>query len=159
SNLLSRAAYRGYEGYLLEAELVGLGLVLLLLVSALLVWRAKWIEPGPRRKLLLSILTIGGASLLMTTRLSSFIWRSVPEMQYLQVANRWLIVVTITACVIAAAAIFETALSIKKRMLALAVLLAVILLNLGISAHITTQRTTEGETLAAILLQADGKEF
>ena len=159
TNLLSRAAYRGYAGYLLEAELVGFGLLLLLFVSAVLVWTAKWIEPGPRRKLLLSILAIGGVGMLMTTRLSSFIWKSVPEMQYLQVANRWLIVASITACLLAAAAIFNPSSSIRKRTLALAVLSPVILLNLVISAHITTQRTTESETLAATLLQADGKEF
>ncbi|HEY3138183.1 MAG TPA: hypothetical protein VGL29_19310 [Blastocatellia bacterium] len=74
-------------------------------------------------------------------------------------ATRWLIVATITACVVAVAAAFNTTLSMKKQTLALAVLLPVILFNLGTSAHIIIQRTTEGETLAATLLQADGKEF
>ena len=66
---------------------------------------------------------------------------------------------SITACLLAAAAIFNPSSSIRKRTLALAVLSPVILLHLVISSQITTQRTTESETLAATLLQADGKEF
>src|SRR5215510_4759783 len=51
TNLLSRAAYRGYAGYFLEAELVAVALLLLWLLSVLLAWRGTRMEPGPRRHL------------------------------------------------------------------------------------------------------------
>src|SRR5205085_1830983 len=75
--------------YLIKVEQAFAGFLLLLIVSAvvLLVRRRvlldRLLDMAKRQQLLVALLAVTAFSLLMTTRLSSLIWRVVPQLSYL----------------------------------------------------------------------------
>jgi hypothetical protein len=146
-NPFSRADYRGHEGYLLEAEAAAVCLLLIWALGSAIIFRRGAFESRERLKLILAILAMSGLGLLMTSRASSLIWRMVPQLEYLQVANRWLLMATIGMCILTAVAFSRLTSNVKKRPLALVLLATAVLLNLVISIHMTTQRVVDRSSI------------
>jgi hypothetical protein len=90
--------------------LVALSLPVLLALSLFVIFRLRrsaLVVAAKRQLMAVSIIAV--LSLLMTTRLSSFIWQAVPQLPYLQFPFRWLVMATAATCllmVVAMAALF-----------------------------------------------------
>jgi hypothetical protein len=148
-DLLSSADYEGLEGFLLEIDLVTVGLTLLWGLSSLILWKTrKHPETGPRRRaLLVGTWTIVTLSIFLTTRASTPIWRYVPQLEYMQTPDRWLVIAVTGTCLLVAAAASTIAQSHRSRLLKGALLTAAVIVNFVIGAHITTQRRANPEGL------------
>ena len=146
-NLLSRADYEGLEGFLVEIDLATVGLTLLWALSSVILWNARK-DSGPKRgALLVAIWSVAASSLFMTTRASTPIWRLIPQLEYMQCPDRWLVVSVCGTCLLVAAAAYAVIRSHNHRILKGALLTVAVTLNLVIGAHITTQRTANPERL------------
>jgi hypothetical protein len=90
--------------------LVALSLPVLLALSLIVIFRLRrsaLVVATKRQLVAVSIIAV--LSLLMTTRLSSFIWKAVPQLPYLQFPFRWLVIATAATCllmIVAMAALF-----------------------------------------------------
>jgi len=123
----------------------------------MLIWRRNRTGFGHQRRLLIAIVVTSGLGFFMTSRMSYFLWRSIAQLKYLQVTSRWLAVATAGTCVLAAAAALSG--SGKKRFVPACLLAPIIILNLAISYHISTQHAIDRRTLDANVSQRDFEEF
>lgn len=162
ANLLSTANYRhNIRGYVEEANLVAIGLALLLiLVSVTLLIERRFVRQDPSRTAMVrAFWLVAFVSLLMTTRITEPLWSTIRSLQYLHSPSRWL-VVTVPATVLLTAIAFQAAGSAKKRSIAYTIPLgAAIVINIAISAHIATQHSADPEMLEAARLDNDVREY
>ncbi|MFL6213542.1 MAG: 6-pyruvoyl-tetrahydropterin synthase-related protein [Blastocatellia bacterium] len=90
--------------------LVALSLPVLLALSLIVIFILRRSAPSvAAKRQLIAISIIAVLSLLMTTRLSSFVWKVVPQLAYLQFPFRWLVIATATTfllMIVALAALF-----------------------------------------------------
>jgi uncharacterized membrane protein len=161
ANLLSTADYRKAPGYLEEANLVAIGLALLLFaVSVILLahWRSVR-QDISRSALVQAMWLVAIISMLMTTRVTRPLWGSIQILQYLQSPVRWLVPATVATCVLTGIA-FQTTAGARSRSVIYAVPLAIaIVFNIAISAHVATQRSADLEQLTNALLNKDVPEY
>src|SRR5262249_3695842 len=93
------------------------------------------------------IWTITTLSFFLTTRASILFWRAIPQLEYMQCPDRWLVITAFGTCLLVAAAIAAIIRSDKRRILKGVLLMGAVMLNLLIGAHITTQRRFDAEHL------------
>jgi len=90
--------------------LVALSLPVLLALSLIVIFRRRRSAPvAASKRQLVALSIVAVLSLLMTTRLSSFVWKAVPQLPYLQFPFRWLVVASAATCllmIVAMAALF-----------------------------------------------------
>jgi hypothetical protein len=146
-NLLSSADYPGLEGFLVQIDQVSVGLTLVWALSSLILWKARKDPESGRAPLLGAIWAVVTLSLFLTTRASTLVWRAIPQLEYMQYPDRWLVITVTGTCLLFAAAVSATIRSPKHRILKGSLLTAAVMLNLLISAHITTQRPFNPERL------------
>src|SRR6185295_7648988 len=104
-NLFSNADYDGLQGFLTEIDLVAAGLTLLLILSGLILWNRRneiSLETSQRR-LPGAVWVLVAASLLMATRASYPLWKYVPQLEYMQTPDRWLVITVTGTCLLVAA--------------------------------------------------------
>jgi hypothetical protein len=102
--------------------LVALALPVLVVLSLLVIFvvRRSAGRSIPARRLVIATSSVAILSLLMTTRLSKFIWKAVPPLPYLQFPFRWLAIATVAVFLLAGIAL-ATLFPLNKARAALAV--------------------------------------
>jgi hypothetical protein len=83
----------------------------------------------------------------MATRASYPLWKYVPQLEYMQTPDRWLVITVTGTCLLVAAAVAAIISSSKYRLIKGVALAAAVMLNLLIGAHITTQQRANPERL------------
>ena len=153
--LLANADYPGLEGYLIEIDLAAVALVLLLALSLLMIWRAR--NGSEQRRVwepfVGASLAVVSLSLFFTTRASAFVVRHIPFIEYMQCADRWLVITVAGASLLFGAAACATLRARKRRVLKIGLLAAAVMLNLLIGIHITTQTRANPARLEDRVLQ------
>lgn len=161
TNLLSGGNYPSREAYVPEANLVGIGLALLLIlvsVTLMIEWRSVR-KVSSRTATVRAVWLVAIVSLLMTTRITAPLWSALRPLQYLQSPIRWLVPATAATILLAAIAL-QAAGSARGRRIVYAVpLCAAIVLNISISAHVATQRPAVPAQLENRLRQRDVPEY
>ncbi len=126
----------GDNDYPLQAELASFGLLLLLAASVVPLW--KKLRAGgqfdSRTKLWRALLVVTAISLLMTVRLTAPLWRIIPGFSFLQFPFRWLLIYSVCATVLAAAAVSLALSNGTRRTIYAVAFILVIAFNLTVSA-------------------------
>jgi uncharacterized membrane protein len=118
-----------FDLFLLAGEWMALGFAVLLLTSTLLLWKSEFRQNPMVRGLWLITLF----SLLMATRLTTPVWRFVPQIRNIQFPIRWFTMVSLGASLLAAVAVSLALRDLRSASLRVWSLAIVILLNLSIS--------------------------
>ena len=130
------------------ATLVALSLPVLLALSLVVIFvLRRAATTSAAKRLLIALSIIAALSLLMTTRLSAFAWKAVPQLPYLQLPFRWLAIATTAIfllMIVAVAALFPLN---KTR----AALLVVFVLALGFGLRISVLAMTRASYDRAML--------
>ncbi|GEM_PF-1439365 len=147
--LFAQADYPGLDGYLAAMDVAAVGVVLLWVFSSLIIWRTSPDnEQGDRRKpLLIAVWALTTLSLFLTTRASTLIWRAIPQLEYMQCPDRWLVIAALGTCLLVACAFAAIRRSGKWRWVQGSLLGAAVLGNLLFGAQITTQRRFDPDRL------------
>jgi len=116
-------------------DVVALCVLLLFVVSVFVIFVRPRREKSSvvRGGLVCTTLAIAAVSLLMTTRLSSPVWRAIPKLPYMQFPFRWLVIATLGACFLAGVAVSTLPSSYKLRFLYGALITGVVIFNLAMS--------------------------
>jgi uncharacterized membrane protein len=144
-----------------EASLIAVGLVLMLALGLMAIrsgWRSDEGLPLMGRPVL-AIYAVTVLSLLMTTRLTSPIWRAIPQLPYMQFPFRWLVIVTAGACLIAAAAVSALKQASRLRVAYVAVISAVLIFNLAMSVLIVMRASYDQEAVRAGVSATEVPEY
>jgi uncharacterized membrane protein len=151
--------------YLLKVEQATAAFLLLLIVTALILLARRrallnqLLDSAKRRSLLIALFALTAFSLLMTTRASSFIWRIVPPLAYLQFPFRWLVLMTAGGCLLAALAL-RSLLPLTRQRVAPALLLTMaIALTLATSGLIIARLPAEPTFFDASRLRREVPEY
>ncbi len=160
TNLLSAANYRKFGAYRREANLTSIGVTLLFILASivLMIERRVVQQDRARATLIRATWIVAFVSLLMTTRISEPLWSAVRSLQYLQSPFRWLVPATFATALLTAIAL-QIGRSASRRIVFGGLLGTAILINIGFSAHIATQRPVPLEKLEAERLDKDVPEY
>jgi hypothetical protein len=135
-------------------------LVLLLLVVSLVA-----VLISRQRQLLLKIGTVRAAivvtvfSLLVTTRLSSPLWRTIPQLPYMQFPYRWLVVATFGSCLLAGVAASTVTRGFKLKYHVVAALAGVLCLTGWIDKKAINRASYDRQTLEVSLSIPESPEY
>ncbi|HEY3137361.1 MAG TPA: 6-pyruvoyl-tetrahydropterin synthase-related protein [Blastocatellia bacterium] len=131
--------------YLLKTEQAALVLPILFAISTAIVVvnrkaaaRLFW-----QRRALRGVWLITIVSLLMSSRLSAPVWKSIPQFLYLSFPFRWLVIVTAGTCIMVAVALSVLTDQVKQRLVYSATLAAAVLFGLLISSFIVARAPYE----------------
>lgn len=161
AKLLSMADYARLPGYVTEANIVAVGVAVLLALTAIAMWIARRsIHQSPTAsRLLIAFWSIAVISVLMTSRLSAPFWRVIRPLQYLQFPSRWLAIAAAPACLLTAVALSALIEARRSYILPVVVLGGAIAVNVAISAHVATQQPAEPDRLLGELTLPDVREY
>jgi uncharacterized membrane protein len=147
--------------YLLDTELVGVGILVLFLISSLVIWM-NWrsTEKGwTSSTMCLAIWIVTAFSLFMTTRLSAPIWRITPGLSFLFFPYRWLVVASAGTYFLAALSI-SLVMGVRKwHIIPIGALSIAVILNLSISAFAILRAPAAPDGFAAGLARRDTREY
>jgi hypothetical protein len=128
-----------------------------LLVLLLLVVSLGAVLISRRRQLLLKIGTVRAAivvtvlSLFLTTRLSDPVWRTIPQLPYMQFPYRWLVLATFGSCLLAGVAASTVTREFKLKYLVAGALAGVLCLTGSIDRRAIKRASYDRQTLAVSL--------
>jgi uncharacterized membrane protein len=135
--------------FVLFSDWLASAFLILLVISTLVIWKAKN-AAFRQSRLLLAIWVATVVSFLMTTRLSLPLWLVIPRLRVIQFPIRWFVITSIGASLLVAVSF--TVLGSMKRSLPGFVALAIALtLNLAISALVVARAPYQPEALQARL--------
>jgi hypothetical protein len=160
SNLLSTANYPHISGYVQEANLVGVGLLLLLVVVSVILL-VEWRSIQRNRAIFVLVRTmwlIAGFSLLISSRLSAPIWDAIRSLQYLQSPIRWLVPASAAIALLTGASV-HIARASRYRAAYFLMIGITILLNILVIAHVATQSSITKEELAETIEKREVPEY
>ena len=126
----------GENDYPLQTELAAFGLLLLLAASVVLLWKKLRAggQADSRTKLWRALLVVTALSLLMTVRVTAPLWRIIPGFSFLQFPFRWLLIYSVGATVLTAAAVSLVVSNAKRRTIYAVAFILIIAFNLTVSA-------------------------
>jgi hypothetical protein len=136
-----------------------------LLVLLLLVVSMAAVLISRRRRLLLKIGTVRAAivvtvlSLFLTMRLSSPVWRTIPQLPYMQFPYRWLVVATFGSCLLAGVAAATVTRDFKWKYLVLAALAGMLCLTGSIDEKAINRASYDRQTLEESLTIPEAPEY
>ncbi|HKS42446.1 MAG TPA: hypothetical protein VJX74_17645, partial [Blastocatellia bacterium] len=151
----------GENDYPLQAELAAFGLLLLLAASVVLLGgklRAGG-QADPRTKLWRALLVVTALSLLMTVRVTAPLWRTIPGFSFLQFPFRWLLIYSVGATVLTAAAVSLVVSNAKRRTIYAVAFTLVIAFNLTVSALAVVRMTLDEDELQKKLDNREVPEY
>jgi uncharacterized membrane protein len=121
-------------GYVLENEPIAIGLALLLvLVSLTILDKRRAGALVGHGRLLTAVWVTTVISLLMTTRLTMWVWSSIPLLAFVPFPGRWQVISAAGVCFLAAAAFHAIVHDHKRRILHVTALAAAIIFNLWLT--------------------------
>jgi uncharacterized membrane protein len=136
-----------------------------LLVLLLFVLSMGAILISRRRRLLLKIGTVRAAivvtvlGLLLTTRLSSPVWRTIPQLPYMQFPYRWLVVATFGSCLLAGVAASTVSREFKLKYLVVPALAGMLCLTGLIDKKAIKRASYDRQTLEVSLSIPESPEY
>lgn len=133
-----------FEMFLLAGDWMAVAFLALLVTCTVILWKSDFRQNNVVRGLW-AVTTI---SLLMTTRLTTPVWRFVPKFRAIQFPIRWFSVVTLGLSVLAAIAVSLALRRPRPPYLQPAILAAVLLFNLVVSWLVVTRAPFQPEALA-----------
>lgn len=150
--------------YLLDTDFVAVAPLVLFLCGSVLIWinrrevralkqNSKW------SVVVLAIWVVTGFSLLMTTRLSAPIWRTIPGLSFLFYPWRWLVIGSLGAALIPVFALRELKGELKWRALKIGALVVAIIFNLAIGVLMIWRAPHDPKGLEEGLLRRDTREY
>jgi len=143
--------------YSRQADLAGLA-VLVLLIFAVVVAFKKW-RDGNRVRLWRASLVITAFSLFMTTRLAAPLYRVVPGLVFLLFPFRWLLVASVGASVLTAAAVSILARDAERRTIKVLSLAVIAAFTLTVSVLAIARAPLKPETLERRLARREAPEY
>ncbi len=142
--------------YLLDNEISSAPLLLLFLISSLVIWRrgvsasrARWVGP---------VWLITLLAYLLTTRLTTWLWRVLPGMAQVYYPYRWMTMAAVGTGLLAAAA-FASLGKDRGRVVWGGALAAALVCNVIVSALVIARATYDREGLQAGLTRRDTREY
>ncbi|MEK6320295.1 MAG: 6-pyruvoyl-tetrahydropterin synthase-related protein [Acidobacteriota bacterium] len=143
--------------YLLDADLIAVGILALFLVSSLLIGinRRSGEKDASPSALWFAIWIVTAFSILMTTRLTAPIWRITPGLYFLFFPYRWLVVVSAGTCLLAALSVWMVMRGRKGRVVQICALAVVVILNLTISTLAVLRASQSPDDLEGGLSRRD----
>ena len=147
--------------YFAEAlDLASIGLPLLIVISALAIWRNRKLLEEPLSKAFVgSVGAVAGLSLLLTTRLSAPVWQAWSQLHYIQFPFRWLTITASTAVILAGVAVSLLARERRLRLVFGASLAAAAIINVSISVLAVAQASYDRKLLEEGLTGAEVAEY
>jgi hypothetical protein len=130
-----------FDLFLLAGDWMAVGFLVLLVVCTLSLWKSEFRQNNTIRGLW--IITI--FSLLMGTRLTTPVWRFVPQIRNIQFPIRWFTIVSLGASLLIAIAISLAIRNLRSPYLQVSALAIVILLNVSISWLIISRAPLQRE--------------
>lgn len=161
---LASTRFSGESAYtnLLDTDLVAVGLLALYMVSSVLMFinRRSGKQDFRSARLCLAIWSVTGLSILMSTRLSTPIWRITPGLPFLFFPCRWLVIASAGTSLVFAFSIWGV---LKRpgsgRVLEIVALAIVVALNLVIGALAIVRAPVAFDGFAAGLARRDTREY
>jgi uncharacterized membrane protein len=138
-----------FELFMQFSDWLALAFLILLVVSALVIWRAKE-APFRRSPLLLSMWAAAVFSFLMTTRLSVPLWLVIPRLRSIQFPVRWFVITSVGASLLVAVS-FAALGTMKRSLPGFAALVAAVTLSLAVSVLVVARAPYQPEALQARL--------
>lgn len=132
---------QNFNLFLLAGDWMAVGFVVLLVICTILIWKSEFRQ----NQALQGLWVITLISLLMTTRLTTPLWRFVPQVRNIQFPIRWFSMVSLGASLLAAVAISFVIRRLESSYLQALALAVVILLNLVISWLIVARAPLQPE--------------
>jgi len=155
---LTPAEHSFYFGEALD--LVSIGMPLLLVTSALVIWRKRNLIEEPLSKaFVVSVGAVAGLSLLLTTRLSAPVWQAWSQLHYIQFPFRWLTITASTAVILAGVAVSLLARERELRLVFGASLAAAAIINVSISVLAVAQASYDRNLLEQGLTGVEVAEY
>jgi hypothetical protein len=157
----TRFAAESSISYSLDADLVGVGVLTLFLVSSVLIWiewRSRKRESAWLRSWM-AIWIVSAISILMTTRLTALIWRITPGLSYLFFPYRWLVVASVGSCFLASMSIRGLQSADRWRSLRVAAVGVAVVFNLAIGALEIWRAPVAADEFAPGLARRDTREY
>jgi hypothetical protein len=151
--------------YLLKAEQASAAFLLLLIVSAVVLLARRrlllgsLIESSRQRQLVIALLAVTAFGVLMATRLSSLVWRAVPQLAYLQFPFRWLVVATVGGCLLIPPALLSLLPLNRRRAVAASLLGVALVLTLATSGLLMARTPVEPTFFDASRLRREVPEY
>jgi hypothetical protein len=130
-----------FDLFLLAGDWMAVGFLVLLVVCTLSLWKSEFRQNNTIRGLW--IITI--FSLLMGTRLTTPVWRFVPQIRNIQFPIRWFTIVSLGASLLIALAVSLAIRNLRSPYLQASALAIVILLNVSISWLIISRAPLQRE--------------
>jgi hypothetical protein len=130
-----------FDLFLLAGDWMAVGFLALLLVCTIAIWKSEFKQNNSVRGLW--IVTI--FSLLMATRLTTPVWRFVPQIRNIQFPIRWFTIVSLGASLLVALALSLAMRNLRSPYLQVSALAFVILLNVSISWLIISRAPLQRE--------------
>lgn len=146
--------------YSLQTDLAAFGLLFLLIIAAALIWK-KWRAGGKKRlnKLWFASLVITAFTLLMTARLTTLLYKKVPGLVFLLFPFRWLLVCSVGAAFLTAAAVSLVTNDAGRRKLYTVALAVVVIFNLTVSALAVARMPQDEENLERRRTRREAPEY
>ena len=147
--------------YLLDTDLIAAGLLALFLVSSLAIWMSRrTTEKGPLSTApYLLVMIVTAFSVSMTTRLTAPIWRITPGLSFLFFPYRWLVVASAGTALLAPLSVQMLMRARSWRVLHIAALAVVVIVNLAISALLILRAPVAPDGLVGSLSRRDTREY
>lgn len=147
--------------YLLDTDVIAVGLLALFIVSSLSIWLTSRSDKpdSTMARPCLAVCIVTGFSLLMTTRLTALLWRLVPGLSFLFFPYRWLVVASAGVCFLTAFSIRMLTRDARWRLLQLVTLSAIVVLNVALGALVTARAPNDPGAIAEGLSRRDTREY
>jgi hypothetical protein len=142
------------------ADWIAISLLLILLFALLMFFfnRASRIVAKRTASTLWAISAVAAVALLMTTRLSAPIWKSIPQLAYMQFPFRWLTITSLATTVLTVGSFAFFRAARKSRSLALISFLF-LTLTLGLSATVILKASYDRQAILNGLAAIEVKEY
>jgi len=149
----------GRANVLKMSELSAISLLVFLAVVISITVANRRRAPNPRRSLLRAAWLITVVALLMTTVLSSAIWRFASPLHYLQFPYRWLAIATTGTIPLIAAAVTTLGASNRRRLPYIIGLSMALVFSILVSTLFATRASYDREAIEARLFSKETREY
>jgi uncharacterized membrane protein len=149
------------DAYLDGVNLTALSIALLLLISAFIIWRNRQglRQPPWLKNLTLAAGAVSALSLLLTTRLTTLLWRNITQFAYIQFPFRWLTITILSAAMLAAIAASLLAGEKNLRAVSRFAFLLALLLTVAVSVLLVMRASYNRQELDAGLSDLEVAEY
>jgi len=144
--------------YLLKTEQVAVGILVLVIISAVILMRSALTRPMFKCALHRAVTLITVLALVMTTFLAKGVWRLIPQLPLLQFPSRFLVIATATSCLFVAVTATSAA-RYKFGILWVTPIAAAVAFNLLLSAFVIIRMPLDEEALNATVLRREVPEY